>query len=398
MSLLDTPRANRLHIGVYGKRNVGKSSLVNAVTGQSISVVSDVAGTTTDPVYKAMELHPVGPVVFIDTAGLDDVGELGGLRVGKTREAAQKTDVAVVVFADEPDVEAEWVADLERRGIPVVAVVNKADELDDPQALVAAIKRQLRLDAVLVSARTGDNVMAVRDAIIAALPDDEPASITGELAQPGDLVLLVMPQDIQAPKGRLILPQVQTLRDLLDKKCLVMSCTTDKLTETLAALARPPQLIITDSQVFPIVHAAKPAESRLTSFSVLFASYKGDIRAFVDGAKGIDGLTPTSRVLIAESCTHAPLEEDIGRIKIPALLRKRFGDTLTVDMRTGPGLLEDLGSYDLVIHCGGCMFNRRHVLSRIDEAQQQGVPITNYGVTIAKLSGILDSIALPAPR
>lgn len=398
MSLLDTPRANRLHIGVYGKRNVGKSSLVNAVTGQSISVVSAVPGTTTDPVYKAMELHPVGPVVFIDTAGLDDVGDLGGLRVGKTREAAQKTDVAIVVFADEPDVEAEWVADLERRGIPVVAVVNKADELVDPQGLVTAIKRQLRLDAVLVSARTGHNVMAVRDAIVAALPDDEPVSITGELAQPGDLVLLVMPQDIQAPKGRLILPQVQTLRDLLDKKCLVMSCTTDKLTETLAALARPPQLIITDSQVFPIVHAAKPAESRLTSFSVLFASYKGDIRAFVDGAAGIDALTADSRVLIAESCTHAPLEEDIGRIKIPALLRKRFGDTLTVDMRTGPGLLEDLGSYDLVIHCGGCMFNRRHVLSRIDEAQQQGVPITNYGVTIAKMSGILDSIALPAPR
>jgi [FeFe] hydrogenase H-cluster maturation GTPase HydF len=398
VSLLDTPRANRLHIGVYGKRNVGKSSLVNAVTGQSISVVSDVPGTTTDPVYKAMELHPVGPVVFIDTAGLDDTGDLGGLRVGKTREAAQKTDVAIVVFASEPDVEAEWVADLERRGIPVVAVVNKADELADPEALVAAIKGQLRLDAVLVSARTGQNVTAVRDAIIAALPDDEPVSITGELAQPGDLVLLVMPQDIQAPKGRLILPQVQTLRDLLDKKCLVMSCTTDKLAETLAALSRPPKLIITDSQVFPIVHAAKPAESLLTSFSVLFASYKGDIRAFVDGAAGIDALTADSRVLIAESCTHAPLEEDIGRIKIPALLRKRFGDTLHVDVRTGPGLLEDLGSYDLVIHCGGCMFNRRHVLSRIDEAQQQDVPITNYGITIAKLSGILDSIALPAPR
>ena len=398
MSLLDTPRANRLHIGVYGKRNVGKSSLVNAITGQSISVVSDVPGTTTDAVYKAMELHPVGPVVFIDTAGLDDTGTLGALRVGKTREAAQKTDVAIVVFADEPDVEAEWVADLGRRGIPVVAVVNKADELADPEAVRASVKDRLRLDAVLVSARTGDNVAAIRDAIIAALPDDEPVSITGELAQPGDLVLLVMPQDIQAPKGRLILPQVQTLRDLLDKKCLVMSCTTDKFAETLAALSRPPKLIITDSQVFPIVYAAKPAESLLTSFSVLFASYKGDINAFVEGAAGIDALTATSRVLIAESCTHAPLEEDIGRIKIPALLRKRFGQTLTVDIRTGPGLLEDLGSYDLVIHCGGCMFNRRHVLSRIDEAREQGVPITNYGITIAHLSGILGDIALPAPR
>ena len=398
MSLLDTPRANRLHIGVYGKRNVGKSSLVNAITGQSISVVSDVPGTTTDAVYKAMELHPVGPVVFIDTAGLDDTGTLGALRVGKTREAAQKTDVAIVVFADEPDVEAEWVADLGRRGIPVVAVVNKADELADPEAVRASVKDRLRLDAVLGSARTGDNGAAIRDAIIAALPDDEPVSITGELAQPGDLVLLVMPQDIQAPKGRLILPQVQTLRDLLDKKCLVMSCTTDKFAETLAALSRPPKLIITDSQVFPIVYAAKPAESLLTSFSVLFASYKGDINAFVEGAAGIDALTATSRVLIAESCTHAPLEEDIGRIKIPALLRKRFGQTLTVDIRTGPGLLEDLGSYDLVIHCGGCMFNRRHVLSRIDEAREQGVPITNYGITIAHLSGILGDIALPAPR
>lgn len=398
MSLVDTPRANRLHIGVYGKRNVGKSSLVNAITGQSIAVVSDVPGTTTDPVYKAMELHPIGPVVFIDTAGLDDTGTLGELRVGKTREAAQKTDLAIVVFASEPDVEADWVADLGRRGIPVVAVVNKADELTDAEAVRAAIKARLRLDALLVSARTGENVPAIRDAILAELPDEEPVSITGALAAPGDLVLLVMPQDIQAPKGRLILPQVQTLRDLLDKKCLVMSCTTDKLHETLAALSRPPKLIITDSQVFPVVHAAKPAESLLTSFSVLFASYKGDIDAFVAGARGIDALTATSRVLIAESCTHAPLEEDIGRVKIPALLRRRFGETLHVDMLSGPGLLEDLGSYDLVIHCGGCMFNRRHVLSRIDEAREQGIPITNYGITIAHLSGILDAIAMPTPR
>ena len=227
---------------------------------------------------------------------------------------------------------------------------------------------------------------------------DEPASITGSLAAPGDLVLLVMPQDIQAPKGRLILPQVQTIRDLLDKHCMVMSCTTDQLEATLATLVRPPALIITDSQVFPVVHAAKPPESLLTSFSVLFASYKGDIDAFVEGARGIDALTATSRILITESCTHAPLEEDIGRVKIPALLRRRFGDTLHVDMLSGPGLLDDIASYDLVIHCGGCMFNRRHVLSRIEEARAQGVPITNYGITIAHLAGILDSIALPGRR
>jgi len=398
MSLNDTPRAIRLHIGLYGKRNVGKSSLVNAVTGQSIAVVSDVPGTTTDPVYKAMELHGIGPVVFIDTAGLDDTGALGDLRVAKTREASRKTDVALLVLTAAPDVEAEWVADLARRGVPVIAVINKADTLGDLEGLRAEVRTRLRLEPLVVSALTGAGVETIREAIITELPDDEPVSITGELAAPGDLVLLVMPQDIQAPRGRLILPQVQTLRDLLDKKCLVMSCTTDQLGPTLAALVRPPKLIITDSQVFATVHAMKPPESLLTSFSVLFASYKGDIRAFVDGAEGIGRLTSESRVLIAESCTHAPLEEDIGRVKIPALLRKRFGDTLQVDMLSGPGLIADIGSYDLVIHCGGCMFNRRHVLSRIDEAQTLGVPITNYGITIAYLSGILDKISIPGLR
>ena len=398
MSLNDTPRAIRLHIGLYGKRNVGKSSLVNAVTGQSIAVVSDVPGTTTDPVYKAMELHGIGPVVFIDTAGLDDTGELGKLRVAKTREASRKTDVALLVLTAAPDVEAEWVADLARRGVPVIAVINKADTLGDLEGLRAEVRTRLRLEPLVVSALTGAGVETIREAIITELPDDEPVSITGALAEPGDLVLLVMPQDIQAPRGRLILPQVQTLRDLLDKKCLVMSCTTDQLGPTLAALVRPPKLIITDSQVFATVHAMKPPESLLTSFSVLFASYKGDIQAFVDGAEGIGRLTSESRVLIAESCTHAPLEEDIGRVKIPALLRKRFGDTLQVDMLSGPGLIEDMGSYDLVIHCGGCMFNRRHVLSRIDEAQTLGVPITNYGITIAYLSGILDKISIPGLR
>ena len=398
MSLLDTSRANRLHIGVYGKRNVGKSSLVNAITGQSVAVVSEVAGTTTDPVYKAMELYPIGPVVFIDTAGVDDEGALGELRVDRTRDATRKTDIALVVFAGPPDVEAEWVADLVRRGIPVIGVINKADEIDYPEGLRAEVARRFGVRTIVVSARTGTNVAAIREAIITELPDDEPTSITGALAEPGDLVLLVMPQDIQAPKGRLILPQVQTLRDLLDKKCLVMSCTTDKLDETLAALSRPPKLIITDSQVFSVVHAKKPATSLLTSFSVLFASYKGDIGAFVDGAAGIGRLTATSRVLIAESCTHAPLEEDIGRVKIPALLRKRFGETVTIDVVAGPDPLEDLGSYDLVIHCGGCMFNRQHVLSLIREAHELGIPITNYGITIAYLSGILDQISLPRPR
>lgn len=398
MSLLSTPRSDRLHIGVYGKRNVGKSSLINAITGQSVAVVSDVAGTTTDLVHKAMEIHGLGPVVFVDTPGLDDEGALGDLRVRRTRDSATRIDAALLVLTAAPDVEADWVTDFVERGVPVIAVVNKADELGDAEEVRAQVERRFGIQPVVVSARTGDNLAAIREALLCELPDDEPTSITGALAQPGDLVLLVMPQDIQAPKGRLILPQVQTLRDLLDKGCVVVSCTTDQLEVTLATLARAPELIITDSQVFPQVWARKPARSLLTSFSVLFASHKGDIDTFVAGARAIGGLTARSRVLIAESCTHAPLEEDIGRVKIPALLRRRFGESVTVDVIAGPDPLPDLNAYDLVIHCGGCMFTRRHVLARIDEATQAGVPITNYGITIAYLSGILDSIALPAPR
>ncbi len=397
MSLQDTPRASRLHIALYGRRNAGKSSLINAITGQQVALVSPVAGTTTDPVYKAMELHGIGPVVFIDTAGFDDGGELGDMRVGRTRAAMDKTDMAMVVFTQE-DMEEElaWVEELKGRKIPVLPLVNKADLLTDPQALSAQVAEATGLTPLVVSAATGEGVDQVRHALLRLLPEDyAPRSITGGLVEEGELVLLVMPQDIQAPKGRLILPQVQTLRELLDKKCQVMSCTTDRLEDALAALSRPPALIITDSQVFPTVWEKKPPQSRLTSFSVLMAGYKGDIRAFVEGARAIEKLTPQSRVLIAEACTHAPLEEDIGRVKIPRLLRSRFGETLQVDMTAGVDFPEDLRPYDLVVHCGGCMFNRRYVLSRLERAAEQGVPMTNYGVLIAALSGILDKISLP---
>lgn len=396
MSLSSTPSANRVHIGLYGKRNSGKSSLINAITNQETALVSDYAGTTTDPVYKAMEIHGIGPCMLIDTAGFDDEGELGRLRVEKTRQALEKTDIAVLVFDGRPVTEEkEWLSLLKQKKTPILAVVNKLDLLENPQAYADSLKRDYGLSPVLVSTKTREGIDKVREELIRLLPEDyEQESITGHLVSQGDCVLLVMPQDIQAPKGRLILPQAQTIRDLLDHRCLVMSCTTDKLDEALSALKQPPKWIITDSQVFKTVYDKKPKESRLTSFSVLFANYKGDLSEFVQGAAAIESLTEHSKVLIAEACTHAPLSEDIGREKLPRMLRNKVGQGLAVDVVGGPAFPEDLSGYDLIIHCGACMFNRRHVMSRIDRAKSQGVPITNYGVAIAKLSGILDKIDL----
>ena len=398
MSLNDTPRATRLHIGLYGRRNSGKSSLLNALTGQSVATVSEVAGTTTDPVYKAMELHGIGPVVFIDTAGFDDEGTLGELRVGKTQEAARATDMAMVLFHDSDMTdELAWVARFRRHDTPVIPVVSQIDTLlDRGAALVAAVQEKLGVQPVVVSAVEGTGIEALRAEIVRQLPEGYASgSITGELCQKGDLVLLVMPQDIQAPQGRLILPQVQTLRELLDKKCLVMSCTTDCLAPTLASLREPPALIITDSQAFRTVYAQKPAASRLTSFSVLFAGYKGDIDYFAASARKIADLPQDAHILIAEACTHKPLSEDIGRVKIPRLLRQKLGEGITVDVTAGRDFPADLSGIDLVIHCGGCMFNRKYVLSRVAQCREQGVPMTNYGITISYLLGILDDVELP---
>lgn len=396
MSLSNTPSANRVHIGLYGKRNSGKSSLINAITNQDIALVSDYAGTTTDPVYKAMEIHGIGPCMLIDTAGFDDEGELGRLRVEKTRQALEKTDIAIMVFDGSPITqEKEWISLMKKKKTPILAVVNKADLLDNADAFVESLERDYGLSPILVSSKTRKGIDRVRDELIRLLPEDyEQESITGHLVSQDDCVLLVMPQDIQAPKGRLILPQVQTIRDLLDHKCLVMSCTTDKLDQALSSLKEPPKWIITDSQVFKTVYDKKPKESKLTSFSVLFANYKGDLSEFVRGAAAIDALTEDSKVLIAEACAHAPLSEDIGREKLPRMLKKKVGKGLVVDMCSGPAFPQDVSDYDLIIHCGACMFNRRHVMSRIDRAKSQGVPITNYGVAIAKLSGILEQIDL----
>lgn len=449
MTLQATPRADRVHIAVFGLRNSGKSSLVNALTGQNIAIVSDVAGTTTDPVYKSMEIAGLGPCVFIDTAGFDDVGGIGELRMKQTRKVTDKTDIAIMVLDGSSyekssieqaaasqdinllsDEEIQWLKILKEKKIPVIGVLNKVDlyqnEAEQNTAktkqsnamyrsshkdmdrstqtvntagamidgIASIISKTCQIPIVPVSTITGQGIEALREQLIRSLPEDfESDSITGNLVQEGDVVLLVMPQDIQAPKGRLILPQVQVIRELLDKKCIVQCITTDKLEAGLSALAAPPKLIITDSQVFRTVYDKKPKDSMLTSFSVLLAGYKGDLKYFADSAYAIEGLTENSKVLIAEACTHAPLEEDVGRVKIPALLRKRVGEGLQVDIVAGSDFPTDLSDYDLIIHCGACMFNRKHVLSRVEKAREAGVPMSNYGVTIAYLSNILDKIS-----
>ena len=427
-TLNETPSSNRLHIGIFGKTNSGKSSFINAFTGQNVSIVADVAGTTTDPVYKPMEINPLGACVIIDTAGFDDETELGAAREEKTFLAAEKADIAIIVVAGSEtpktiESELKWDKYFKEKKTPVLYVVNKTDQYPEESRLLADdIREATGNDVVLMScarilsrceatkdkednenignktkrAGLSDNeqIKQIKAALTRMLPENYGADfITGDLVSDGDLVLLVMPQDIQAPKGRLILPQVQTLRELLDKKCLVMSVTTDKLTDVLTRLTEPPKLIITDSQVFDYVYKNKPEESMLTSFSVLFAAYKGDLSYYMQGAKAIDKLTEDSKVLIAECCTHAPLAEDIGRVKIPNMLRKRVGQGLTIDLVSGTDFPEDPSGYDLIIQCGACMFNRKYVLSRIDSAKAKNVPMTNYGVTIAHVTGILDKIS-----
>lgn len=390
----ETPRSERFHIGLFGKRNSGKSSLINALTGQEVAVVSPISGTTTDPVYKAMELPGIGPCVFIDTAGFDDEGALGELRVKKTMQVIERTDIALMVCTDESiDEELFWSERLKEKQIPVIWIINKSDSLHQGEMLLRCLEKKCGQVPLLVSASTRKGMEDIRRAISNKLPDETMSQgIVGKLVHEHDTVMLVMPQDKQAPKGRLILPQVQTIRELLDRKCLVLSCTTDQIDAMLQALKYPPKLIITDSQVFQTVYEKKPEASKLTSFSVLFAQYKGDIDYYIEGANAISNLTEESRVLIAEACTHAPLTEDIGRVKIPAMLRKKIGAGLTIDFVSGTDFPEDLHSYQLIIHCGACMFNRKYVLNRIAGARMQGIPMTNYGVAIAYLTGILNKI------
>ena len=396
--LNDTPNASRLHIGVFGRTNSGKSSLINKLTGQSVSIVSDISGTTTDLVYKAMEFHPLGPCVFIDTAGFDDESELAVKRIEKTKLAGEKTDIAIMVISAENNNFAEncqeltWYEYFKKKNIPVIFIINKSDlSLENAKILSAKIKEFTKEKPLIISCINDNDTTEIKNALIRKIPQDyDTAFITGNLVTEDDVIMLVMPQDIQAPKGRLILPQVQTIRELLDRKCITICVTADKIKQGLSSLVKPPKLIITDSQVFPLVYETKPKESMLTSFSILFAAYKGDLTYYIEGAKAIDTLTENSRVLIAECCTHAPLAEDIGRVKIPNMLRKRFGKKLIIEHVSGTDFPKDLAKYDLIIQCGGCMFNRRYILSRIDRAKHQKIPMTNYGLTIAHITGILE--------
>lgn len=394
-----TPSANRLHIGFFGKRNSGKSSLVNAFAGQEVSIVSPVLGTTTDLVYKAMEIAPLGPCLLMDTAGFDDVGELGKLRTEKTKLAMDKADIAVILFSgDDINEEINLAKDFKKRNTPVLCVISKSDIISNADKLSKQIKEETKLNSFLISSNDKNSISIFKEELIKLIPDDFDAqTLTGDYVNEDDTVVLVMPQDIQAPKGRLILPQVQTIRDLLEHKCTVVCTTTDKLQTALSRLKSPPELIVTDSQVFKTVFEQKPKESRLTSFSVLFANFKGDIEYFAKSAYAIENLDENSRVLIAEVCSHAPLEEDIGRVKIPKLLRKKVGEKLTIDFVRGTDFPTDLTSYDLIIECGGCMFSKKYLMTRVDKAKSLNLPMSNYGVVIAYLSGILENVDI-SPR
>ena len=387
-----TPASERVHIALLGRTNAGKSAMLNCLAKQDVAIVSDTPGTTTDPVQKPMELTGMGAVVIIDTPGLDDNTTLGKERMARTAKMLDRTDIAVVLFMDEGiDTELRIIEECHTREIPVVVALNQVDRIANRESLMARIEEATKRRVIATSTTTGEGIEALREAIIETRPAEE-RLITEGFCKAGDRVLLVMPQDKSAPKGRLIQPQVQTIRELLDRGCIPICCTPDRMVEALAALATPPELIITDSQAFNEVYQLKPEASTLTSFSILFARYKGDIALFTEGVKALKGITEASRVLIAEACSHTPQNEDIGRVKLPRLLRKRFGEGLTIDIVGGADYPEDLTPYDLVIHCGACMFNRKHVLSRVERARKQGVAITNYGVILAALTGILDRV------
>ena len=392
----DTPNSNRTHIAIFGRRNAGKSSIINAMANQNVAIVSDNAGTTTDPVKKAIEINKIGACVIVDTAGFDDDGELGLLRIEKTKKIAETTDIALLVFDCEIEnienedylLELKWKNKLSEFGIPIIAVINKIDLNENYKIVEQNIKDIFDIDCVPISANKKINIDILIETIKNNIAKEDEISIVGHIVEEDDIVLLVMPQDIQAPKGRLILPQVQTIRDILDNKAIVIGATFDKFEHALKSLNKPPKVIITDSQVFKEVEKLKPKESALTSFSVLFARYKGDEKIYKKGADFIDNLNKESKILIAESCTHIPLEGDIGRVKIPNMLKNKFGFAFDIDYTAGADFPSDLSKYDLIIHCGGCMGTRRQILNRIKLCEKQNKPITNYGMAIAKINGV----------
>ena len=397
-----TPSSHRVHIAFFGRCNSGKSSLINALTGQEVAIVSEMAGTTTDSVLKPIELPGVGATILIDTPGLDDNTPLGNQRKAQSLKALDKTDIAVVLFHDDDtSIEEALITQLSARKTPIIGVISKCDTMQNRASLAAKVNDIIGSEPIALSATTREGIEQLL-ARLASLSQQETRLITEGLCSAGDMVVLVMPQDAQAPKGRLIKPQVEVLRELLDRGCNTLCCTPEGLKASLNTLNTPPQLIITDSQVFAsvneIVEEYRQQMERhqyplLTSFSILFARYKGDINTFIEGGKKLLSLTPSSRILIAEACSHIPQNEDIGRVKLPRMLRRRIGDSLTIDIVGGNDFPTDLSQYDLVIHCGACMFNRRLVMSRVAQAQAQNIAITNYGIAIATLTGIIDKVA-----
>ncbi len=391
-----TPASNRLHIGIFGKRNTGKSSLINAITGQDLAIVSEIAGTTTDPVYKAMEIMPIGPCMLIDTAGIDDEGVLGEERVRRAMQVLRKTDVGIIVVASDTAVdtyEEELVLVFKQKKLPFVFVINKCD--------LGGNSAQKYLDEkgypyIKVSARDKTGIEELKQEIIDLAPSHwSPIPLVGDIISPGDTVLLVCPIDNAMPQGRLILPQVQVMRDCLDNNALAFVAKETELLQTIDALKEKPRLVITDSQVFEVVRDMLPADIPLTSFSTIFARHKGDLNTYIKGVFAVDRLKDGDEVLIAEACTHHVQPEDIGRTKIPTWLMNYTKKELHYEVVAGGDFPEDLSPYKLVITCGGCMVNRREIMARIERCQKQNVPITNYGILMAYLSGILCRILQP---
>lgn len=401
MSLNNTPSAERVHIGIFGRRNAGKSSLINAVTSQNLAIVSDIKGTTTDPVMKAMELLPLGPVVLIDTPGLDDSGELGLMRIQKAHQALNRCDIAVLVIDALEGITPEdgkILEKIQKKQIPCILAINKCDLLssfDSPVPLTDSLPDSIH--TIRISARNGQGIFELKEMLAASLPEeDKGRRIVGDLIHPSSLVILVIPIDKAAPKGRLILPQQQTIRDILDSGAYALTVRETELAAALSSIGRTPDLVITDSQVFPYVAEIVPEEISLTSFSILFARYKGNLKTLADGARALDSLKEDDTILISEGCTHHRQCEDIGTVKLPNLIRKHTGcKDLTFSFTSGTEFPADLSGFSMIVHCGGCTLNEREMKYRLSCAEDAGIPITNYGTAIAHMNGILPRCLQP---
>ncbi len=399
MSLNSTPQSVRVHIGIFGKRNAGKSSVINAITNQEAAIVSNVLGTTTDPVFRPMEILPIGPCVLIDTAGLDDVGDLGKLRINKSMDVLDKTDIALVVIDSSIGICEEdliLTEKLKLKKIPYILVLNKVDKISNESKLIENVKNKINAPMVCVSSRNKVGIEELKKEIINVIPQSSnDLKLVSDLIKPKDFVVLVVPIDKAAPKGRLILPQQQVIRDILDSGSTAIVVKEDELKDTLENLNKKPSIVITDSQVFEKVNKDTPKDILLTSFSILFARQKGDLDELISGAYYIDKLKDGDKVLIAEGCTHHRQSDDIGKFKIPNLIRQRIGKNIIFEFTSGTTFTEDITQYALVVHCGACMMNRNAMLSRIEKSKSLNVPIVNYGVLIAYTKGILDRTLEP---